>query len=251
MANGVPAKAGASIEDLRAPWPLGPARPALRRGEIHVWLLDTAEVAAARGSQGLSALLAPEERERAERMTRSGHRELWIAAHAALRALLGRYLDRQPHEVALVPGPYGKPRLRGQQRLSFNLSHSAGAALYAFCLDGAVGVDVEFARGSRRHVAIARRALGEDTAESLLALDPPSREREFLRVWTRHEAAVKFRGTGLRAREGATDGEPAPWIAQLEPLPGAAAAIAAARAPARLQRWTLDAELLQAWSTGR
>jgi 4'-phosphopantetheinyl transferase len=244
MTNGVPAKAGASIENLREVWPLGPARPVLRHGEIHVWLVDAAEVAAARSSEDLSALLAPEERERAERMTRSGHRELWIAARAALRALLGRYLEREPHEVALVPGPYGKPRLRGQQRLSFNLSHSAGAALYAFCLDGAVGVDVELARGSRRHVAIARRALGEATAESLLALDSRSREREFLRVWTRHEAAVKFRGTGLRVREDATDGEPAPWIAELDLGPGAAGAVAAERAPERLLGWRASAAVV-------
>ena len=62
---------------------------------------------------------------------------------------------------------------------------------------GAVGVDVEVARRPINEAALAARTFGPDEARRLAALDPVSREREFLRLWVRHEARLKCRGTGI------------------------------------------------------
>jgi 4'-phosphopantetheinyl transferase len=244
MTDRVPAETGPTLKDPRGRWPTGPSRPQLRRGEIHVWRADAAEIAAALGSERLSVLIAPGERERAEHMSRRAHGELWMAARATLRVLLSRYLDREPCELALVIGAHGKPRLYGQHRLSFNLSHSAGTVVFAFCADGPVGVDVEFTRRGRNRVAVVRRALGEAEAERLLVLEPRLREREFLRAWTRHEAALKCRGIGLGAGAPATKRHRAPWIAELQLGPEAVGAVAAERAPQRLFGWRAPLAIL-------
>jgi 4'-phosphopantetheinyl transferase len=157
-----------------------------------VWRADLEAV-----EEGLSELLDDGERQRAARMLRGSDRLLWTRARGVLRALLGRYLGTDPRTLRFATGAHGKPELRGASRLSFNLSHSGRLALYAVTDTGAVGIDVEIARGSLDVLALAARAFGAPQAELLADVEPRLREREFLRQWTRHEAALKCRGTGI------------------------------------------------------
>jgi phosphopantetheinyl transferase len=133
-------------------------------------------------------------------------------------------------------GSDGKPGLAGSPSLQFNLSHSGSVALYALSAAGPVGVDVEARPASshrRDELALAARALGAGEAARLARLDPGARRREFLRAWTRHEAALKCSGS-------ATAGEPA-WVAELDlaasnpGVEGLAAAVALAQAPLQLR----------------
>jgi 4'-phosphopantetheinyl transferase len=200
----------------------------------------------ARVTDDLLELLSVGERARAERMARVQDRALRARSRGVLRALLGRYLNTDPRTVRLGVDDRGKPALApertrtGRQdysmRLSFNLSHSAETGLYAFTRAGPVGIDVEVARRAIDMVAIAARAFGPTEAERLRELDPEARDREFLRAWVRHEAALKCLGLGLggSAEEQA---EPAPWIAQLEMGEPAAAAVAVAALPSEIRCW--------------
>jgi 4'-phosphopantetheinyl transferase len=211
---------------------------------VHVWRADLAE------------LLRHDERARAEAIAGRERRALWTVSRVLLRVLLGAYAQTPPASLRIVSGAHGKPCLdpRAHPPLSFNLSHSGPLALYAFARSTPLGVDVECAGRPRDHAAIARRVLGEQPAVRLERLAPPEREREFLRAWTRHEAALKLRGTGF-ARDGsaASGGRPAlhddanppagdtgstAWIAELAPAPGAAGALAVALAPAELCCWS-------------
>lgn len=124
-------------------------------------------------------------------------------------------------------GPYGKPGVRAAGGLQFNLSHSAGTALYAFAIGNPVGIDVEVARRERDYLRLAARALGEAEHRRLQALPPAEREPEFLRAWVRHEAALKCRGGGLGSR-AAPEGL---VLLDLDAGPGAAAAVASEREP--------------------
>ncbi len=224
---------------------------------MHVWRADLAEaLRRADGEQVLAVSLSAEERTRAEAIFDRERRALWTAARALLRTLLGRYLHTAPEALAIVADADGKPRLhpRAGTRLSFSLSHSGSIALYAFSCSAPLGVDVECARRPRDYVAIARRVLGNTLAAHLEELDPPEREHEFLRAWTRHEAALKLHGTGFArsgraangGRTGPCDGtDPAavgadntPWIADLIPGPRTAGALATALAPAELCCWS-------------
>ena len=235
----------------RAGWPLGPERPLLAPGVIHLWLaaLDDCDGDPVR-------TLSAAERARAARIVGERERHRWAHGRAIVRALLARYLQTGPAAVDLVHGPNGKPQLgrplvtHGAPRpawdpedseppLQFNLSHSGGTALYAISADGPVGVDVELSGRVRDVVAIAARALGDGAARRLAGLPAHERGQVFLRAWARHEARLKCLGAGLAGAEG--DGGRSVWIADvpLDRLPFAdgAAAVAALHPPHALCRW--------------
>lgn len=221
-----------------AVWAPGPRRPELGAAALHVWQADL-EVA----NDGLLELLAPAERARAARIARPRERALWARGRGVLRALLGRYLRADPRAPALLCGEHGKPALAGGA-LHFNLSHSGGRALYAFAPGTPVGVDLELLRDPARRAradypALARRAFGAQAAGLLGAM--PSRElreAEFMRLWTRHEAALKLRGAGLGS--GGPPGPPPGWEQELDVGPGAVAIVAAEDAPRELRLWRWD-----------
>jgi phosphopantetheinyl transferase len=157
--------------------------------------------------------------------------------------------------LAFASGPYGKPALLEDapgsasatyqasrhsspapraERLAFSMSHSAATALYAFTRTGDVGVDVEVRRRPIDAVAIATRTFGPTEARRLEGLPPADREREFLRSWVRHEATLKYVGSGIGGPPG--DG-PKPWVADLGMDSGMAAAVAVAECPHELRCW--------------
>ena len=210
-------------------WAPGPPRPQLAPRAAHVWRADLT-----RAPGELAELLSPAERARAERFHRERDSELWARSRGMLRALLGRYLQSDPRLVPLTADRHGKPAV-AFGRLSFNLSHSGGIALFAFAETGRVGVDVEVSRRPIDAAALAGRAFGPAAAERLRRVDPASREQEFLRAWVRHEAALKWRGTGIGGNAEEGDGR-TPWIAELENA-GRAAAIALDAAPSELRCW--------------
>jgi 4'-phosphopantetheinyl transferase len=169
-----------------------------------------------------------QESARAARIVRERDRVLWARSRGVLRALPGRYLDRDPRELCFVLGPCGKPALYdGPGRsvdLRCSLSHSGALALYAVTARRAVGIDVEVA-SQIDELAIAERVLGGEQARRLARLDPGARESEFLRAWVAHEAAVKCRGTGLATLSPGSL-EAGLWTAEVDVGPRAAAVVA-------------------------
>jgi len=211
-------------------WAPGPARPALADGAVHVWRVDLTTV-----TDSVAELPCGEERARAERLLNERDGRLWMRSRGVLRALLGRYLQEDPRTLRFSTGAHGKPQLR-QHGLSFNLAHSDRLALYAITQTGAVGVDVEVERRPVKEVAVAERTFGPAEARRLATLDPADRAREFRRLWVRHEARLKCRGTGIAgAASGASAGEL--WIAELDVGALAAAAVAADPPPRALCTW--------------
>jgi 4'-phosphopantetheinyl transferase len=226
------------------PPPPGDLRPAA--GVVDVWRANLAAAGADRAA--LHERLSPDERERAARFARVSDGDRWAAGRGILRALLASCLNADPHALRFTEGPHGKPTLPAAPRLRFNLSHSGDVALYAVTLDHEVGIDVELPRRAVDHVALARRVLGEAEAERLAALDPPARERAFLRAWTRWEAVLKCRGTGIGGAEdggagtASSAGTPLaasadPWVHELDIGPPGAAALAVAGGPCEVRTW--------------
>jgi 4'-phosphopantetheinyl transferase len=233
----------AALSRIGTAWPVGPSRPRLADGAVHVWLADL-DIVAVQPAEHLSEA----ESARAARLLSERDRLLWTRARGLLRVLLGRYLDVEPRALSFAAGAHGKPTVRGPREplagepLEFNLSHSRSLALYAFSRAGAVGVDVE--AGARRtgdELDIARRLLGEQVTARLRTLaDAHARRAEFLRAWTRHEARAKCLGTGIGA--GSRDArERTLWDAELALAEDgdarAFAAVACAREPRELLRF--------------
>ena len=171
-------------------WPPPPESPRLRPDEVHVYLAELAGPADA-------AVLDEEERTRAARFAFESDRRRYVAAHAALRGILSRYLGCGPREVCYRAGPRGKPALAGGGGPEFNMSHSGDLALYAVAAGRAVGVDVERVRPEVALELTEARFFTPAETEALLALPTDARARAFFSVWTRKEACLKTTGEGL------------------------------------------------------
>ncbi len=171
--------------------------------------VDTPEVDASR----YGAILSAEERDRAGQFRFDRHRRRYVARRGILRELIGSYLDCDPAGVAFVHNAYGKPAV-AQSDLRFNLSHSHGMALYAFCRHAEVGCDIERRDPKFAAEQIPERFFSPDEVRALRSLLLHDQTQAFFNCWTRKEAYVKARGEGLSIELASFDvslrpGEPA------------------------------------------
>ena len=181
-------------------WTAAPSVPVLREDELHVWRAGTA--ASVDTLRAAEAFLAADERERAERFRHEPSRTAYVVARAALRRIVGAYLDNDPESVRFAYSASGKPCLAdpdGGARLQFNLSHSGEWAVYAFAINRPVGVDVEEIRQMPDLMDIARRFFAASEYAALRSLEGAGRLESFFACWTRKEAYLKARGLGLSA----------------------------------------------------
>jgi 4'-phosphopantetheinyl transferase len=189
---------GYEMSNADQPWRIPPADLRLVENEVHVWrtLLEIpiSEV------ERLQEVLVDEEIERARKFYFEKDRRHWIVAHAALRILLGRYLNINPRSLRSTSNDYGKPSIAyppAGTRLHFNLSHSGGLALYAFTSDRHIGVDVEYMRPGIEYRELATSHFSARECAALRALPADVQEEAFFLCWSRKEAYIKARGKGL------------------------------------------------------
>ena len=116
-------------------------------------------------------------------------------SHAAQSAAARQLLDEQlGFAVEVKHDGHGAPYLPDHPHLHVSLSHCRTAVAAAVSADGPVGIDVE----SRRRVSdgLMQRVCTPDELDSVhRSADPVM---AFLRLWTRKEAVLKCRGTGIK-----------------------------------------------------
>lgn len=157
----------------------------------------------ARGWEDLSEA----ERARAACFAAETDRARYVAAHAALRAILGRTLGADPAALMFSHGRFGKPCLvagGAPHPLRFNLAHSGDLMAVALSWKREVGIDIERRRAidAAELDAMIELTLAEES-EGLRAVSPARRADEFFRLWTRKEAMLKGHGLGFaRASPG-------------------------------------------------
>jgi 4'-phosphopantetheinyl transferase len=167
--------------------------------QIDIWHMDLNVSAQVRAMYW--DLLSLDERRRAERIVIDRPQNQFIVARGTLRLLLGRYLQQRPERIELTCDAHGKPCLTLQDAgagLHFNLSHSHELALFALTRMGAVGIDVEQVRASVRCDDLAVRFFSAHEVKALQSLPTAERHEAFFACWTRKEAFLKAKGTGLR-----------------------------------------------------
>ena len=224
---------------LFAPLDNDHAPPTLGTREVHLWSVDID----AASLPHLLALLSDDERDRVARYFREMDRARFVVVRAALRTLLGRYLQTPPEAIGFYDGPHGKPHLRatGDRRLHFNVSHSGGLALLAFCETQEVGVDVERVRDMADAERMARRFFTPGEAEQWAGFPPDLRLRAFFELWTRKEAYAKALGRGVTSDAvRLPDPQDEEWsIFDVSPSAAYAAALAIPGRGWDLQSWTM------------
>jgi 4'-phosphopantetheinyl transferase len=175
-------------------------------------------------------------------------RNQFVICRGSLRVSLGSLLDRDPASLSFIYGPQGKPSLP-DSAVEFNVSHSAGLALFAFSTTGPVGVDVESLDRDVDAEALATRFFSSQEADDLLSVAVEQRREAFFNCWTRKESYIKAVGNGLQCpldsfSVSLRPGEPAAirWIeavdhnswriAAFHPAPRYVAALATSYVPA-------------------
>ena len=199
------------MTSLAAAWPPPPADLTLDTNDVHVWctFLDRP-----RQQQDLLWLsLAAAEKARAKRFYFERDKNRFIVARGVLRAILGRYLDVAPKQIAFAYGEHGKPELApafAGSGLQFNLSHSQGVALYAVSRHRTLGIDVEQIRSLDDGARIAERFFSSWENAVFTAVPDPQKPTAFFNCWTRKEAYIKAIGEGLSCPLDAFDVSLAP-----------------------------------------
>ena len=198
--------------------------------EIHVWFraLDQPVPSA----NTTLELLSPDERERARRYRFDQHRNEFILTRAALRILLGFYLEKSPEQLAFSYSAQGKPSLQEKVvDLGFNISHTQGLAALAFGRGREIGVDVEKLRPECDATKLAQRFFSASERAAISSLSGRPLHEAFFRCWTRKEAFIKAKGGGLSIPLDQFD------VSVEEGRP--AALLGTRPDPAEANRWTL------------
>jgi 4'-phosphopantetheinyl transferase len=164
--------------------------------QIDIWRINLATCS--RTSEEWRTLLAPDEVAHADRYYFEQHRCRFTVARAAMRQILSCYAAVAPREIVFRYGTRGKPELSGKLRgITFNMSHSNEAALFAVTRRSALGVDIELVNREIRFAEIARGFFSATEVRCLEMLPPGERADAFFSCWTRKEAYIKAVGEGL------------------------------------------------------
>jgi 4'-phosphopantetheinyl transferase len=178
-------------------WRAAPAAIALAADDIHVWLVRVGDV---RNSAVWRAeSLSSSEKARAANFKFARDRDLFVAAHVALRSILSRYLRRPAAEIDFTVGPNGKPSLATASRghVRFNISHSGDLSLVAVAFGREVGIDLEVIKKDFAFDELAERFFTAREVAALRALPSRVQRRAFFKCWSSKEAFLKAKGTGL------------------------------------------------------
>ena len=179
-------------------WQLSQGPEVIHKNEIHIWraCLDQPPPV----FHLLSQTLSSDERVRSERYYFERDQKRFITGRGILRMILSSYLRTKPGNIKFRYCSHGKPKLDEAIRinhLNFNVSHSAGLAIYAVVSEKAIGVDVEKIRPVPEAEQIALDLFSHWECEIFHLLPETAKLEAFFNCWTRKEAYLKARGGGL------------------------------------------------------
>ncbi|MCB1877847.1 MAG: 4'-phosphopantetheinyl transferase superfamily protein [Chromatiales bacterium] len=143
-----------------------------------------------------SGWLDEAEKHRWRRITNDHVSNAFLLGRALIRERFSELCKCDPSDIHIEIDARGRPRLAGETKLDFNLSHSGSWVILAYG-EGRVGVDIEQVR-RRNWEGIADAWYHPEELRWLRSdLSLTERLRQFYRLWVLKEALVKCLGQGL------------------------------------------------------
>lgn len=157
----------------------------------------------ARLDNGYFSVLSKDEWIRATQFRRRQDGIRFAASRAALREILGEWLDIQPELLRFDRDIGGRPRIASTTYLDpnivpdFNLSHSGGFALIALSDVRRVGVDLEVHDRQIDLRELTQVAFSPNELERVIGMPEHLQFSAFYDVWVAKEAFLKVNGAGI------------------------------------------------------
>ncbi|MBR6531704.1 MAG: 4'-phosphopantetheinyl transferase superfamily protein [Clostridia bacterium] len=130
--------------------------------------------------------LSGKRREKFEKLKRKRDRENCVISYLLLKKALSDY---GINDFEIITGENGKPFLKDRNDIFFNISHTDGGV--AVAVDKSpVGIDIQDILPLRE--GVIERCFSENEKELIFKSEQP--EKEFTRLWTLKESAVKCTG---------------------------------------------------------
>ncbi len=167
----------------------------LPKKEVHLW--HCRFDANKRNIETFKRILSDDEKEKAAKFKFDIHREQAVISRGVLRTLLGKYIKKHPHDLRFGYTEFGKPFLKENSSLGFNVSHSGNRAIFGFVHHAEIGVDIEKRKDDFEVMEIAQHFFSSDEILALENLPQIQRISAFYRCWTRKESFIKAKGSGL------------------------------------------------------
>jgi 4'-phosphopantetheinyl transferase len=135
-----------------------------------------------------------EARARFSRLSRGADVQRSLLGELLARYLISAKLKTDSKQIEFIFGPNGKPELKGNDTIHFNISHSGQWVACAISASP-VGVDVERLRPVRP--GLADRFFTTNEVDTLKALSEEEQTDRFIELWTLKESFLKAIGHGL------------------------------------------------------
>ena len=182
----------------------------LNHSELQLWWLPL--TINAQQKQLTLSLLSERQRDKYQRRASTELKDAYLAGRYYLLTLLAAYSNCKPNEVKLTYSRLNKPSLEtsclgtplntdANDKIHFNFTDTnignKSYALFAFCREHHVGVDLESYSRSSEFEKIARRRFTQTELNYVSNSQGQLDQQRCLAVWTRKEAYGKAVGIGI------------------------------------------------------
>jgi 4'-phosphopantetheinyl transferase len=168
-------------------------------GQVHIWRLDLSPQP--QQLETFKKLLSKDELLREGKFIQKNDRNRFTLGRGALRKILSTYVPLPAEQLVFEYGPKNKPALAeayGEQRVSFNLSHSQDLAVIAVApYPRRVGIDLERIREMKQIQSILDRYFSLTERTEYNALPKDKQLSAFFHLWSQKEAFVKAWGESI------------------------------------------------------
>ena len=173
--------------------------------ELHLWWLPLS-ISEAQEKE-THALLSQRQLDKYNRRSTPQLKHAYLAGRYYLFTLLAAYQNCKPSDLILSYGRLNKPHLNTRDpngnptSLQFNFTDTSineqSFALYAFCRNKAVGVDLESTSRKGDVTRIAKRRFTDIELAYVTSKNGEVNPEKALAIWTRKEAYGKATGVGI------------------------------------------------------